>query len=280
MLTFCIRDDDTGFFTTPDQLERAYGEIWSHGPVSLAVVPFQKGVRTKGIPPAFRETGEVYPLEHNSELVRYLRRRIRQGRIEVMLHGYHHEDFGRGPEFVAAPDLAGKARKGKEYLEGLLETRVRVFIPPHNTISRRGLKAVAAAGLHLGMLAGLRLAWPLSSGLSWRNWWRVKRFTRRTGWSYPWVVDQGDHREVMAHAVTPHSELSRLQAEMAEAVRCQGVFCLAAHYWEFDVPHALVGGVSVREQMSRMVETARSFPEMRWVSLGEVLSSGKPETHG
>ena len=37
---FCIRDDDTSFFTSPDELELAYGEIMKHGPVSLAIIPF------------------------------------------------------------------------------------------------------------------------------------------------------------------------------------------------------------------------------------------------
>jgi hypothetical protein len=41
-MEFCIRDDDTSYFTTPDDLEEVYGSITDHGPVSLAVVPFHQ----------------------------------------------------------------------------------------------------------------------------------------------------------------------------------------------------------------------------------------------
>ena len=93
MLTFCIRDDDTNYFTTPEALESAYSALWDEGPISLSVVPFHKGCRTNGIPSEYWNTGEVYPLEDNRDLVRYLRKQIKKNRIEVMLHGYHHEDF-------------------------------------------------------------------------------------------------------------------------------------------------------------------------------------------
>ena len=38
-----IRDDDTNFYTHPDELIFAYGEVWNECPVTLAVIPFIKG---------------------------------------------------------------------------------------------------------------------------------------------------------------------------------------------------------------------------------------------
>lgn len=272
MLTFCLRDDDTNFFTNPDQLEDCYSSLWSYGPISLAVVPFQRGCQTQAIPEQFRNTGEIYPLADNWELVTYLRQQLHQGRIEIMLHGYHHEHFQESPEFCRSPDLVAKVQNGKFYLERLLETKVRVFIPPHNAISRKGWRAVAEAGLHLGSLPGLRLAWPLTSWVSWRNWWRVKRWETATGFSYPFVVDFGDHREIRSLSVTPSSDPERLKRELEHAAKYHGVFCLATHYWEFEVPHKILSGLSVRQQIYDLIDLAITFPSTVWVSVGECLN--------
>ena len=57
-LRFCIRDDDTNFFTQPEELERAYGRITQLGPVSLAVVPFCRAGTNKAVPEKLR--GSVF----------------------------------------------------------------------------------------------------------------------------------------------------------------------------------------------------------------------------
>ena len=91
-LRFCIRDDDTCFFTRPEELERAYGLITQSGPVSLAVVPFCRAGTSKAVPEQLRRTWSVHPLHENVELVEYLREKVRAGRFEIMLHGYHHDE--------------------------------------------------------------------------------------------------------------------------------------------------------------------------------------------
>jgi len=40
MSLFAIRDDDTSFFTRPEELEAVYRSLWGQIPISLAVVPF------------------------------------------------------------------------------------------------------------------------------------------------------------------------------------------------------------------------------------------------
>src|SRR4026209_1284154 len=80
---FCIRDDDTSYFASPDDLERAYGEITNHGPVSLAIIPFCKAGTSKGIPENFKRQGSINALHDNSELVQYLRAGIAAGRYEA-----------------------------------------------------------------------------------------------------------------------------------------------------------------------------------------------------
>jgi len=260
---FSIRDDDTNYFTSPSDLENAYSEFWHFGPVSISVVPFQKGCNTKGVPVEYRQSGDVYPLEANADLLQYLREKVRAGQLEIMLHGYHHEDIGDKPEFLAGANLLQKALDGKQYLEKLFNTPVKVFVPPHNAISRRGLRAIVNAGLHLGGLSGLRTAWSPFSWRSYTNWFRVHKHKE----FYPFVLNMGDHNEVMGNSVTPTSKLETLIHHLRYANQYRGVFCLATHYWEFDAP----APVKVREQLREIIRVARSFEYMKWASLGDIL---------
>src|SRR6478672_9764987 len=109
---FCIRDDDASFFTSPEELESAYGEISRRGPVSLAVIPFCRAGTSKGVPEAHRGRWSVHPLHENKGLVDYLRQGIREGRFEAMLHGYHHDEPNGIAEFVGASDLRRKVAEG------------------------------------------------------------------------------------------------------------------------------------------------------------------------
>ncbi len=76
-----IRDDDTSYFTRPEQLERVYGRYWDRIPVSLAVVPCHASTRSKAIPPEHREGHRSFPLADNLPLVEYLRAQVAAGRV-------------------------------------------------------------------------------------------------------------------------------------------------------------------------------------------------------
>src|SRR5690242_7142384 len=105
---FCIRDDDTSFFTAPEELEAAYGKISRLGPISLAVVPFHRAGTSKAVPERFRGRWTVHPLHENSHLVEYLRERVAERKFEIMLHGYHHDQPDGRSEFKNGAELAEK----------------------------------------------------------------------------------------------------------------------------------------------------------------------------
>jgi len=270
---FCIRDDDTSYFTSPDDLERAYGEITKYGPVSLAIIPFCKAGTSKGIPQRFKRRWSIHALHENSELVDYLRSGVAAGRYEAMLHGYHHDEEDRLFEFIGADDLARRVREGRKYLEDLLRTTIRVFVPPRNGIRRQGLQAIAAEGLHLGGAAGLRTGWDPLSSSAWANWWRLRKWRATGGRGVPWVLELGDHREISGNAVTPSSNPQENEARYDCARNLGGVFCLATHYWELDRPCKPPNSGTVGEQLQRLVDRARSDPQVVWRCVGDVLLS-------
>ncbi len=272
---FCIRDDDTSFFTSPDELERAYREVSQWGPISLAIIPFCRAGTSKAVPEKFRGRWSVRPLHENRPLVEYLRARIAEKRFEAMLHGYyHHEPDGR-PEFAGGNDLARRVADGRKYLEDLLGTNIRVFVPPNNTIGRQGLRAIALAGLHLGGAAGVRGGWPPLSLKTWALWLRLRRWRKNGGLGIPWILDLGDHREILGNPVTPLSRVQRNEAVFESALAMGGVFCAATHYWELDAPSVHLGDPTVGEHLHRLIERARSDSRVTWRSVGEVVCESR-----
>jgi hypothetical protein len=271
-MLFCIRDDDTSFFTSPDDLERAYGEIARWGPVSLAVVPFHRAGTSKGVPENARGRWSVHPLHENEPLVEYLRSHIASGRFEVMLHGYHHDEHDGRPEFTGRHDLDRRVAVGRRYLEELLGTTIRVVVPPRTAIRRHGLRADARSGLHLGGTAGLRGGWPLTARETWSAWHEVRRWTKQGGQGLPWVLDLGDHREIAGQPITPAARHLENEAAFKRALALDGVFCAATHYWELDASSHHVGAPTVRDQLRRLVDLAMCDARVTWRSVGDVVS--------
>jgi len=270
---FCIRDDDTSFFTSPEQLEQAYGEVSRWGPVSLAVVPFHRAGTSKGVPDKYRGRWSVHPLHDNARLVDYLRHGIAAGRYEIMLHGYYHDEPDGHWEFQHGNDLTRRVVDGRKYLEDLLATSIRMFVPPRNAIGRQGLQAIAEAGLHLGGIAGVRAGWPRWSRRTWRLWRQLRQWNKGGGAGVPWVLDLGDHREIAGNPVTPVSWPHLNKASFDSALAVDGVFCAATHYWELTVPSMYSGEPTVGEQLHHLIANARSNPRVTWGSVGNVVCS-------
>ena len=236
-----IRDDDTSFFTRPEQLERVYGRYWDRIPVSLAVVPCHASTRSKGIPPEHWEGVRSFPLADNLELVEYLRAQVGAGRVSIMLHGWSHKNYPTGYEFEAAPRLDERLARGRGYLEALFGGPIRTFVPPHNALSRRGLQAVDAAGLNvLGSFYSFRPDKKPWGPDTLRNYLRIRAHRRKTGRTkrdrliYPWPVRYNRHAEFGCQPLVPRTTLDELVGAFEEARRFGGDFCLATHYWEID----------------------------------------------
>ena len=273
---FCIRDDDTSFFTAPEDLERIYGEVTKWGPVSLAVVPFHRAGTSKSVPEKFRGLWTVHPLHENSELVTYLRTGIGERRFEIMLHGYYHDEPTGQIEFAAGDHLAERVSAGKKYLEDLLDTEIRVFVPPRNTIGRQGLRALAAQNLHLAGVTGVRSGWPLLSRKTWQLWMKLRKWRKSGGLGVPWVLDLGDHRELAGNPVTPSSRIDQNEATFKIALELDGVFCIATHYWEMNAASVHMDNPTVVEHLHRLIDRARSNSRVVWRTVGQVVTNSSP----
>ena len=259
-----LRDDDTSYFTDPGRLEEVYHDVWDRLPVALAVVPHAAGFRDKAIPEKYWSADRAFPLEENAALVERLRGLIAKRRVTITQHGFTHEDFPGGHEFQAAPDIEERLRRGRAYLEHLLDTRIELFVPPHNALSRRGLAAVRAAGLNLlGSFLYFRPAMRPWDGRTPANWWRIRQYRSATGrrksdrMIYPHVLRYSTNAEFCCHSLVPGTTVEELVAGFDEARRAGGHFCLATHYWEVDA--------TLKNVLLRFLDHAAAFNDVTFV---------------
>jgi hypothetical protein len=192
-----------------------------------------------------------------------------------MLHGYYHDEQDGRPEFSGGADLGRRVAHGRQYLETLLGTTIRVFVPPRNAIGRDGLRAIAAAGLHLGGTAGIRRGWSPVSLKTWPLWLRLRRWRKTGGPGVPWVLDLGDHREIAGNAVTPVARVQQNEAAFEAALAIDGVFCAATHYWEHSAPSVHADAPTVGDQLRRLIDRARGDSRVMWRSVGDVVSNSQ-----
>src|SRR3989344_5257986 len=104
-MKFAIRDDDTNFFTKPKELEHIFNRIWNRCPISLAVVPFHSCTKTNQIPKKYWSGNKLFPIDKNNQLIKFLKQKIKEEKIDILLHGYNHKIETNGFEFELNKEL-------------------------------------------------------------------------------------------------------------------------------------------------------------------------------
>jgi hypothetical protein len=143
-----IRDDDTNYFTKTKMLDSIYSKAWEEGfKVSLAVVPFQGGTDDIMVPPNVRGTDSNFSVADNIPLVYYLRDKIQKGAVEVLQHGFTHNNTkeGRG-EFGKDLDKKDIIGLGREIIKQAFEVEPKFFVPPGEDISKQNVITLVESG--------------------------------------------------------------------------------------------------------------------------------------
>lgn len=154
-----IRDDDTSFFTAPNQLEKVYGKLWERGyPIALSVIPAHRGdVRVNHrtgkpydpcIPPEYRGQMKEFLITENQALCDYLNQKVKEGLVEICLHGYDHTYL----EFMSQDKslIQEKLQQGYGILQQAFpEAKINTFIAPYDKISAPALDLVFESGFNL-----------------------------------------------------------------------------------------------------------------------------------
>ena len=161
-IAFAIRDDDLSFFTDPAMIETIYHQAWSMGfKVSFAAVPNHKGSNNLNVPPKYRRTEAYYSIGENYKLVEVLQKKLNEGKIELMQHGYCHTknenlpelefdyknrsltchgtaiDLNAYSEFYRESDIdiIRNIINGKDILKSIFATSITTFVSPQEYFS-------------------------------------------------------------------------------------------------------------------------------------------------
>jgi len=263
-MKFILRDDDTCYFTKPEELSKAFGNLWDTIPVSLAVVPFVgKGLKTV-VPKNYWESNKIFPVGENKELVLFLKKLLKEKKICLMLHGYSHQDFPKGYEFVAGDNLYQKVKKGKEYLENIFETKITTFVPPHNAVSEKGWKAVIKNGLNISGIHNF----PHFSRLKYPYYWPIffKKcfFKPKTGYSYPYPIDFKDHKEIPYFSLSEKLSFEKIKKAFNAVYKKNGVFCLATHYTSLQEKNIYKG------LLEKLLKEIKKKSDVKFITINEV----------
>ncbi len=273
-----LRDDDLNRFTRPEAIHRLYGDLWGSVPIGFSVIPFHVGAEHPAIPLEFRASGAEYPVGDNHELVAFLKDYCARGWSEVMQHGCTHADFPDGFEFQAAPNLSWRLERGARHLEEVFGQRPRVFVPPHNALSFRGLRAVDEVGVQvLGSFLWFNPRDRPWDRTTLGNFARVWRYRRRLGRGrrerlvYPHVLRYARHGEFGCHDLVPGVTFEDLRAGLDEARAAGGNMCVATHFWELDD--------TLRAVLQRFLEHAAGRPYVRFVLPSALFGSTQTRAH-
>ena len=165
----CLRDDDTNFFTTVDELQNGYGNFWGKLPVTLAVIPFEHGSERKIMDydlekekfvklrnwqknasvEELSQYHKVFPIGDNKELIAELKKLAEEKKVEIAQHGVFHRYNEHGAELYVDETAYTAIRDGKEYLEKVFSVPIKTFIPPSNTIDEGCLRYVKHLNMNL-----------------------------------------------------------------------------------------------------------------------------------
>ena len=240
-MIIAIRDDDTCYFTKPQQLQSVYGPYWNTCPITLSVIPFVDA-RIKSqealIPSEHQGIAKQYPIGLNDELVTFLKNQVKRKRIGLSMHGYSHLNENGKPEFESDQNFSDKVVRGKEYLEKLFERKITVFTAPNNSMSRKGAKAVIYAGMNIVMAYGF---YPWERPINYKT---IKSFLHlfmhylryKRNYPYPGVLDCGTHKEHACVVISMKSTFEQLKQNFEFLRSKKANMCIASHAGLYYMP--------------------------------------------
>jgi len=264
-MKFAIRDDDTNFFTNPEDLEKIYSRIWNICPISLTVVPFIASMKSPAIPEKYWQGDRIFSIGENKKLVEFLKSKISENKISILMHGYSHKNYENGYEFEVGENLYEKVRKGKKYLQELFEVEIKTFVPPHNSLSKEGMKAVIANKLNILGSFSFRLSQRPFQLKNIFYFLKRKNFQgKNKTFFYPFVMCFTDHSELDCCSLIPSTSLEDLIEKFDLARRYNGDFCLTTHYWE-------VSNLQTLDTFRRFWEYVNKFNNISHLSVNKIF---------
>jgi len=258
-MIFSIRDDDTNYFTSPSDLEEAYSSIWEICPVTLFLVPYIKGnwkywVRERYFNyknldfDEYKNDNKIYPIGENKDLVDFLKNKIKQGQVELGIHGIHHKNLEKNlpqiksnrvenAEFLTHQNLTQKLAEAKKYLENIFEQTISVFSPPQNLINSNGANAIKKCNLSIVRNRATKKVFQNFHEIGIENSIKIlnhsiqKSFFKNSSNQYPNLLKINNTIEIPHYPFQPLTNLNDLKKNLKMIKRNNGIFVISTHYY-------------------------------------------------
>ena len=262
MSSIIIRDDDLSYWTTPDEIEKVYKPFFNKKiKISFATIPFSVQMFNAGNFDTFYQTIEEKSIGENKKIVEYIKEKIDDGLVEIMLHGYNHlysfecegviktatkenleepRKLNKKINFLGEYNyqdyeiLNKKTKEGKEYLEDIFKIKIKNFVPPSNQIGKVGIKAIINNNLNLSGLIGKKYNREITIKGILTYIDRIKFALQNRSITYPKIADYGKHKELTGYALTPSTNWDRYYKQLHYCIKNNFPFQIATHYWELE----------------------------------------------
>lgn len=302
-IKFAIRDDDLNYFYTPDFIEKNLSYIMDICPVSMAAIPLVKGNWkrnteileaagpygvTNQMIEAIKKDNNAFNISSNTELIKYVKEKIQEGRISIAIHGIHHRNedsilphmsnnFGIGAEFETDRDLTIPLQHSIKILENSFDQKIRVFTPPQNSYSLDGALAVFNNKLGMcGYLPGVR-NWKkfiyLFGVENYLNYLNHRMKCKKIGFYYPYPRLIRSGRGVISDhcALQPSTDAAVVMEKFKRVSDEGGNFVLSTHSYGFN--HKMIkSNETMKCCLLRILDEVSKNNDVKFVKLDEIFA--------
>lgn len=293
-MRFAIRDDDTNYFTKPEEIIEVYEDIWNICPPTLSIISHVKGnwrhwmnqIYAIGKNIDWEEWWRddvIHPIGQNKELIEFLNVGLDQKRIGISMHGIHHRadfwfdptsiknNFILGAEFNTKQDKTEQLAFALKYLEELFNRKIQAFTPPQNILSLEGYKAIANNGLNING-SGINIFSKITSIKYLPNAinYLLYRF-RYPNIPYPFVQKYKTQELVSYFPLYPTTDLNNFFRALDYFESRNGSFVLSTHYHEMDKV-MYQNGLTLKQGLLKIIDYAQKRKRIQFCTLSEIFT--------
>ncbi|MBS1773706.1 MAG: hypothetical protein JST82_12680 [Bacteroidetes bacterium] len=296
-MRFAIRDDDTNFFTSPEQLDWCYKDIWSEFPPTLCLISKVKGNWEYWVHQIYKDKQEtdweawtkddvVYPIDNNQELVNFISTKVKEGKLDIGYHAKYHRNedailpgerqnnYVRGAEYYTSRDVTNEIKEEVAHLNKLLHYPITVFTPPQNLLSLKGYQCVIDAGLNI-----------CGGGISFfkkeKNIKGIQNILKQLAFKvtnrdkdYARVLYFTNHSEIPYHyPLQPNTRLNTLIDDFEMVRKMNGDFVLSTHYVEFNYPMVYDEKITMKQVLIDFLDYVSKYKDVQKMTLSKMLSN-------
>ncbi len=296
-MRFSIRDDDTNFYTTPQELENCYGDIWEEFAPTLSLISKVKGNWLYWVHQiykdkhntdwqAWKDDNASHPIEDNKELVSFLKEKVKEGKLDIAYHAKFHRNedptppternnnYVRGAEYYTNRNVTNEIKQEVAFLSHLFNYQISVFTPPQNMLSMKGYRSVIDAGLNIcgGGISFFKKAKDIQGISNIAKQLTFKLLHKES--DYPFVLHFSDHNEIAYHyPLQPTTRLDSLIYDFDMVRRYDGDFVLSTHYAEFEYPMVYDEKIKMKHILRDFLDYISKYQNVDKMSLSKMLKN-------